>query len=330
MFDWWDAVMPEWSAGAGNYAPVVDLSTQLGLTGGTPFAGPMFPSLANLGASLTGSGAFGNLLGGLTSLPTSLLQGLTGGSGGAGGFGGLGGFGGGGGDFSLLGAILGGLAGSQNEPNQVGTQTVVQDVPDWMKGYYQDLFGKTQTQLGNTAPYDFSNARNFLDQTISGNNMVTPQKNPFYGLDNPYLNDVIGQTKAGVSNDILQRFGSGTNPNAFGTTAQQQTFAKELSDAENRLRYQDYGLQAQLGEQDVNRNLQADMFNMGNRMNAAQGMPNFANSMYQAQFAPYAQAGNIYKLNQASQTSQPIYGPSSGYGALSGALTGGSLLGRLF
>jgi len=109
---------------------------------------------------------------------------------------------------------------------------------------------------------------------------VQAGSNPLLGMDNPYLNQAI-QT---ASDSVMKNYTDVTNPQlaqmqrtagAFGNTGMQQMKTNALSDLTRNLgdintgmRMQDYGLQAQLGESDVNRRLGADQFNVGMQQNA--------------------------------------------------------------
>jgi hypothetical protein len=119
-------------------------------------------------------------------------------------------------------------------------------------------------------------AQNQLSQTMgasSGN--VTAGFNPYAG-SNPYMQGMIDKSQQ----DITRGFNNATQntdaqfarAGAFGGSAWQQqqennsrALAEALANNSNSMRFQDYGLQSQLGENAVNRNMQAQQFNVGTR-----------------------------------------------------------------
>jgi len=130
-------------------------------------------------------------------------------------------------------------------------------------------------QLGN---YQASNP--YINQ-IGNVGDLQAGYNPLYGLNNPYLNSAINNAQ----NDVIQRYQDVTKPQldaaqvtqgAFGNTGLQQTQNQALSDLTENLgkistdmRMQDYGLQAQLGESDVQRRMAADQYNISNDYNTS-------------------------------------------------------------
>lgn len=120
------------------------------------------------------------------------------------------------------------------------------------------------------------NAESFMNTTMNGGNQTNVMANPYAGMNNPYLNSAIDNAMGDVSTRVNSQF-SGSN---YGTTAHQGTLAEELGNVANTMRMQDYGMQQQLAENAVARNLEADQFDMGNRMAAMQYAPTFGNEAY--------------------------------------------------
>jgi len=97
----------------------------------------------------------------------------------------------------------------------------------------------------------------------------SPQTNPLLGMDNPYLNQAISNAQG----DVTRNYQNVISPQisamergagAFGNSGMQQyrqqsaqDLEKQLGNISTNMRMQDYGLQAQLGESDVARQLQA-------------------------------------------------------------------------
>lgn len=182
--------------------------------------------------------------------------------------------------------------------------TTMQMPPDFLQPYYQAL-AERGMQMGNLGftPYDqnrvaewnpqqdaaaqmiqtralagspeMSQASNFAMNTMNGQNNVQSGTNPYAG-SNPYLNNAINQAQ----NDVTSRIDSKFNGNAFGGTAHQQTLGRELGNVASNMRMQDYGMQQNLAEQGLNRNMNAQQFNMGQRMGAMQFAPTLAQNDY--------------------------------------------------
>jgi hypothetical protein len=291
-----------------------------------------------------------NLLGGsgVSLSPTSLLSSL---------------FGGGSSGTNLLLPLLGGLLGSQSGAQQSGTTTTIQDIPDWQKPYVMGLMDSASKAFGSLDLSNLSKTNESANQellkTMQGGYLPAFQYNPFggmntnvpsnpyYGMNNPYLEQSLNKTLNDVSGRVnSSAYGSG----AFGGSANQELLTKNLSDASNQVRYQDFYNQAMLGEADVNRRLQTSLADVnrnaglwntdmtrnlanyqterGRQFASAAGYPDFMSGSTQAAFAPFSQYANIVSKPFGSQTSTPYYSNPWG-GALSGAL-GGLALSKAF
>jgi hypothetical protein len=115
--------------------------------------------------------------------------------------------------------------------------------------------------------------------------------NPLYGLENPYMNEAISRAQ----DDVLSKYQTATVPQlqaaerasgSFGNSGLQQMklqaasdLTRELGGISSGMRMQDYGLQAQLGESDVARRLQAQQGDLQrNAMLSEQQMANLLNT----------------------------------------------------
>lgn len=238
-----------------------------------------------------------------------------------------------------LGAVAGGI-GADGKP--AGTITTVQDIPERLqpfqmglindaKSLYETqkaqtnpLIGEAQTALGNTiAGRDFIPDTNnpYIGQTTAPASnpyigQTTPQAtnpyigqttsvgtNPYLGLNNPYLEGALTKTLNDVQGRVNAQFGQ----SAFGSSANQELLARNLADASNQMRYQDYGLQAQLGESDVARRLAAQQADIARNASLQQQLGTFNAGLTQADLARNAslqqQLGTFNAgLNQADIT----------------------------
>jgi hypothetical protein len=313
IFDFWDPSLFSDSGFGdfGNWAPVTDLSSQY--SGQSPLN---FGSLSNILGGTTGSLPSGSL---------SLLNSLLGGSGSQQ-------------QSSmnswlpLLGLLGGGLLGGLTSGDQT-QKSSTSTIPDEIKPYLGNLFSGAQGLLGGMTGAGGlgGQAQDMLQSTMAGNfqmpfqynpygNSFTPftdnpylgmtspyaqnpyigattevGSNPYFGMDNPYLQGVIDRSLGDVQSRVSTQF---SNPNAFGGTAHQELLSRNLADASNQLRYQDYGLQAQLGEADVSRRLQAEMADLARNSQLQQQLGMFNSSLSQADLARNSQlAQNLGQFN---------------------------------
>jgi hypothetical protein len=119
-------------------------------------------------------------------------------------------------------------------------------------------------------------AQSQLSQNMGASSgFVAPGSNPYFG-SNPYMQGMIDKSQQ----DIIRGFNNATQntdaqfarAGAFGGSAWQQqqennsrVLGETLANNSNNMRFQDYGLQSQLGENAANRGLQAQQFNVGTR-----------------------------------------------------------------
>lgn len=261
------------------------------------------------------------------------------------------------------GLLLGsGVFGSGSK--QTGTTTTTQsNIPPEIAGQLQGVLagaggllpgaGGAAGGTGGTGVLGAPAAQ--LTNTINGSYMPAPMwnpyggvttnvpTNPYYGQNNPYLQQMISDQAGDVTSAVQGQFNKSAG--AYGGSANQEILAREIGKLSNQMRYQDYGLQAQLGEADVNRRLNtsltdtnrnANVFsndaarNMqywnaerGRQFAGALGAPDFETSSVNAQFAPYTAYTNLLR-GWGGSSSQPMYSNPAG-GAIGGALAGYAL-----
>lgn len=166
-----------------------------------------------------------------------------------------------------------------------------------------------QTTPGATNQYIGQNIGSNLSGLVSGNrNPITGQttgqidplrqmslaqsttnvgSNPYLGQNNPYMQDAINY----ASGDLTKNFNNTVNPQfdrmqrasgSFGNSGVEQqrleaqrNLGTELGRATTGMRMQDYNLQAQLGEADVGRRLQASLADSTRNLGASQAEQQF-------------------------------------------------------
>lgn len=180
----------------------------------------------------------------------------------------------------------------------------------------------TQTATGSQAPttangvsgvattadktQDVSNP--YIGQTVgaTGNtSQVGSERNALLGLNNPYLNDQIGAAQ----DDVIRKYNLATRPaedqrmaasGSFGNTGLQQmqgesqrNLAGELGRVSSNMRMQDYGLQANLGEGQAGRSLQASGQNAGNQQRTNEFNAGLQSSDLSRNTSAYGQQGQF-------------------------------------
>lgn len=199
----------------------------------------------------------------------------------------------------------------------------------------------TQTATGSQAPAtshgvsgvattadkvtDVSNP--YIGQTVgaTGNtSQVGSERNALLGLNNPYLNEQIGAAQ----DDVIRKYNLATRPaedqrmaasGSFGNTGLQQmqgesqrNLAGELGRVASNMRMQDYGLQANLGEGQAGRSLQASGQNAANQQNTNQFNAGLQSSDLARNTSAYGQQGQ-FNAGQGNQARQ--FDANLGFGA---------------
>lgn len=190
---------------------------------------------------------------------------------------------------ALAGGLLGGLGGSK----QTGTQTTIQDIPEWLKPYAMGMMQQAQplfnASVGGAAPIMGASQDEML-KTIRGD-YLNPDTNPYLART---FEQGAGQIRSALSPKFghMQAFGSGGN----------QYIGRSIADFGQNLFGNNYNAE---------RNRQ---------FGATTGGQSFA-------FEPFQQYKGLMS-NFGGQTSQPIYENRTA-NMLGGALTG-AMMGRMF
>lgn len=208
-------------------------------------------------------------------------------------------------------------------------QQIAGFTPDQLAG-----FGMAR-DTANQSQGSLSNATGQLNSTINGQYMgyspganaymgqtANVGQNALLGMNNPYLQNAIDASQG----DVVKQFNNSVANNtdatmarsgAFGGSAWQQAqsenanqLAQNLGRVSNDMRMQDYGLQAQLGESDLNRRLQAQQTDLARNSALSQAGLEMNNSNFQNERARQLQAaGMIPGMAQAGYAnSQALLG----------------------
>lgn len=160
--------------------------------------------------------------------------------------------------------------------------------PDLMKAAAAQR--ATYGRVAPGAETGIKGAQSLVNRNLSGANL--------HG--NPYLDAILGRTREDVVGRVGDEFGSAGR---FGSGMHNAIVSRELADAENRARYQDYGIE---------RGYQQDAIDQaGNLMQGSQSLLNNAAELpwigVQAANGAVRQASNGYGTQ--STTSKPALGP---------------------
>jgi hypothetical protein len=167
----------------------------------------------------------------------------------------------------------------------------------------------------------------YIGQTVgaTGNtSQVGSERNALLGMNNPYLNDQIGAAQ----DDVVRKYNLATRPaedqrmaasGSFGNTGlqemqgeSQRNLAGELGRVSSNMRMQDYGLQANLGEGQAGRSLQASGQNAANQQNTNQFNANLQGQDLSRNTSAYGQQGQ-FNAGQGNQARQ--FDANLGFGA---------------
>jgi len=161
-----------------------------------------------------------------------------------------------------------------------------------------DYFGPglADNPYANSMSYDASNP--YIGQYTGD---ISVGQNALLGMNNPYLNSAINQAQS----EVVNQYRDVTTPQlqamqrqagAFGNTGLQQQqnqalseLTKNMGDISNSMRMQDYGLQAQLGEADLARQLSVGQSNQNTALSDLQRNSQLAQDMSQYNATNYAQ-----------------------------------------
>lgn len=185
----------------------------------------------------------------------------------------------------------------------------------------------TVAGVGTTADKTQEVNNPYIGQTVgaTGNtSQVGSERNALLGMNNPYLNDQIGAAQ----DDVVRKYNLATRPaedqrmaasGSFGNTGLQQmqgesqrNLAGELGRVSSNMRMQDYGLQANLGEGQAGRSLQASGQNAGNQQRTNEFNAGLQSSDLARNTSAYGQQGQ-FNAGQGNQARQ--FDANLGFGA---------------
>lgn len=271
----------------------------------------------------------------------SSLLGSLGGSGSSSGLGGL------------LAAGAGGLLGGTNGSTQTGTQTNTTAPWAAQQPYLLDLFNKAQQaqqasqgtnalQTGAiTNASNLANSGNALTSAATktiGSAINGTLKNPYAGMDNPYLQGAIDNANTDVTRAFMPAMDQASRQSgSFGNSGVADTYSKNMADAYSKnatgMRMTDYTNQQNLAQQGIQNQLNASFNSSGFNANNQSNAQNQFNFGTQAQQYPLTSLNAYQSLiggnDYGSTQSSPIY--TNPYAnALGGAVAGSSIYKNLF
>jgi hypothetical protein len=176
--------------------------------------------------------------------------------------------------------------------------SVFQSTQPQLEGYAQqqrDTYGR----IAPGAEQGITGAQSLINRNLSGANLN----------GNPYLDAILGKTRDSVAGRVGDEFGSAGR---FGGGMHQAILARELADAENGLRYQNYG-QERAYQQDA-------IGQAGNMMQGSQAILNNAAEL--PWIGVQAANGAVRQASQGYGTSTSTQKQGLG-NTLLGAATGG-------
>lgn len=174
---------------------------------------------------------------------------------------------------------------------QISNQYIGQTTPGASNQYIGQNANSNVSGLvsGQANPYlgQTTGSINPLAQMNLAQSTTDVGRNALLGMNNPYLNDQIKY----ATGDITRNFQDTVNPQfdrmgrasgSFGNTGVEQarqeaqrTLANQIGRTTSDMRMQDYNLQAQLGEGDLARRLQAGLTDASRNLGASQAMQQF-------------------------------------------------------
>jgi hypothetical protein len=182
---------------------------------------------------------------------------------------------------------------------------------------------QTSTSQTTNTPTVTPEAQGFLSSYLSGGqNPYLGQStdvgsNPYAG-PNPYFEDVLKRTQDDVSGRVNSLFSG----NAWGSTGHQEQLSRALADSQTNARMQDYGMQSQLSEADINRRA---LYGSGDlTRNAALYSTDMQNKLRAAAL------GSMGSTSSSTTTGPNPYQPSMFGNVIGGGMLGGALMPWLF
>lgn len=172
--------------------------------------------------------------------------------------------------------------------------------PELMKyaGMQRDTYGR----LAPGAEAGIAGAQNLVNRNLAGD----------FLKGNPYLDAILGNTRQDVANSVNDQF---STAGRYGSGMHGAILAKELADAENRMRYQDYSTERGYQQQAIG-DAQGLMGGSQSLLNNAAELPWVS---VQAANGAVRQASSGYGTQTTKQ--------SGGLGQILGGLVGAGLSG---
>lgn len=259
----------------------------------------------------------------------------------------------GGSGTKLLAAGLGGLLGGVNGSSQTGTQTTTTAPWASQQPYLLDLFNKASqaqqasqgtnalqtgaianaSNLANSGNALTSAATNTIGSAINGT-----LKNPYAGMNNPYLQGAIDNANTDVTRAMMPAMDQANRQSgSFGNSGVADTYSKNMADAYSRnatgMRMTDYTNQQNLAQQGIQNQLNASFNSTGFNANNLSNAANQFNLGTTAQQYPLTSLEAYKNLvgggGYGATSSSPIY--TNPYAnALGGAAMGSSIYSNLF
>ncbi len=230
---------------------------------------------------------------------------------------------------AVAGAAIGVAGEYLNQPD--APQLAPQSATETWQGYMAPQYYQT---VANQAAQPYSPyggqgvaPMNATQQAV-GQSMMNGVSNPYFGMDNPYLDQQI----AGVTSDMQTNFNNTTVPmlaqqdqmanTGFGwsSAADQmestayQGLNDQMAQVSNDMRMDDYKMQAQMGEQDAARDMQMMQMQMGygNQQQAtSQAQNTFDYNQYLAAMQYPQQQINMMGAAMGMPSQSPTYAPGT-------------------
>lgn len=121
--------------------------------------------------------------------------------------------------------------------NLQDTQTAFNTNQPELQGFSNDMRA-TYGRLAPGAEAGIVGAQNLVNSNLAGNNL----------MGNPYLEGIIAKTRGNITDQVNGQF---TAAGRYGSGAQTGVLTRELADAENNLRFQNYGMERQIQQNSV-------------------------------------------------------------------------------
>lgn len=171
-------------------------------------------------------------------------------------------------------------------------------------------------QAANQGQQALSGAQGAVGNIVAGGSRpdsISVGQNALLGQSNPYLQAAIDTAQGDITRNFNNSVANNTDAamaraGAFGGSAWQQAQAEnsrqlagELGRVAGDMRMADYGLQAQLGESDLNRRLGADQFNVNSGLQGTAQQLQAAGMIPGLSQAGYANAQALLGIGDAIQ-----------------------------